>query len=854
MSTISEQNVLITYLADVSQVKSATKDAQRSVNTVDKTVERANTRIKTSGKELGRVVGQQVRFNAILQQQFGKIGLIFAEVATGARAVVGAIRAAVIPALGQLGAAIAATGVGALVIALGALIGAFFSTQRGADALTRTMNIVSSIFQRTLGVLQNLSFELLEAFKNPKQALEDLKDAIIENLVNRVQGAITLFRSLADVGAASFTIITEKIKGVFGAENQKNIDDANAKLKQGAIDARDAYLQTLTGVENLIDKIGDAAGRAGDLFRQGIEDGNRLTDIQIRIGELESKRNLRAAQLAREEKELQLILRDREKSENERQEAYDRILQITEQQAALDRQIIRLRQEEVKIRNAQNDTGRKAQQELNDLKAEEVTIEDRILDKRRELIRQLNTINSERRAEAERAAKEEAERLAKLQELTDTQLEALKRQFQSEKELLGLNKDRAKLTELEIKALETLTSRYTEAIITLQKETQRAIQDTEDQITSETVKAARERFEAGLVEFRIAKLKELNDFEGTEREKQEIANRINREIAEFQIAQNQDLLRELESLDLEILSDQQRAETEKNINAVRLAIEELKSSLKSESDPSGSFWGDFAISAQRAGDLAVQSMRDTTRLISDQLQEQVSIQEERVKRFEELARTGSARQLEIEENRLAKLQEAQIKNQEKQRRLDQAQILQNQAVAASEAIRAIAASFKEGGVLGIVTGTLTAAALGIALASISQNVGSLFGSLPAFKEGTEYLQGPGTGTSDSIVARVSKGERIVPADTNSKIREAVGGSFPNHLIPEAVGAWVAMPEIKAGLDNLGNVMGAGLGEIKQELLSLREEQRKMRIIFGMHKGEFAAMISQHKHDSDWQRR
>ena len=40
---------------------------------------------------------------------------------------------------------------------------------------------------------------------------------------------------------------------------------------------------------------------------------------------------------------------------------------------------------------------------------------------------------------------------------------------------------------------------------------------------------------------------------------------------------------------------------------------------------------------------------------------------------------------------------------------------------------------------------------------------------PSYATGTEYINGPGTGTSDSIWARVSKGERIVPAAINAEL-------------------------------------------------------------------------------------
>ena len=51
--------------------------------------------------------------------------------------------------------------------------------------------------------------------------------------------------------------------------------------------------------------------------------------------------------------------------------------------------------------------------------------------------------------------------------------------------------------------------------------------------------------------------------------------------------------------------------------------------------------------------------------------------------------------------------------------------------------------------------------------------------IPGFKAGTEFVDGKGTGTSDSIPAMLSKGERVVPADINKRLI-----SIPNSELPD----------------------------------------------------------------------
>jgi hypothetical protein len=55
--------------------------------------------------------------------------------------------------------------------------------------------------------------------------------------------------------------------------------------------------------------------------------------------------------------------------------------------------------------------------------------------------------------------------------------------------------------------------------------------------------------------------------------------------------------------------------------------------------------------------------------------------------------------------------------------------------------------------------------------------------MPEFAKGTEYVEGPGTGTSDSIMARLSKGERVMTARQNKPLLDM---GIKNDDIPKIV--------------------------------------------------------------------
>lgn len=148
---------------------------------------------------------------------------------------------------------------------------------------------------------------------------------------------------------------------------------------------------------------------------------------------------------------------------------------------------------------------------------------------------------------------------------------------------------------------------------------------------------------------------------------------------------------------------------------------------------------------------------------------EINAQKSKVDRFRELAEFGTAENLQLEEDRLDRLQKAREKEVENNKRLAAIQIAINQAVSASQTVTAITKAFAEGDPLGI-SAVIKAVLIGATIASSLATVANAFGALPAFKGGTDYVQGAGTETSDSILARLSKGERVVPAHENKELR------------------------------------------------------------------------------------
>jgi hypothetical protein len=136
---------------------------------------------------------------------------------------------------------------------------------------------------------------------------------------------------------------------------------------------------------------------------------------------------------------------------------------------------------------------------------------------------------------------------------------------------------------------------------------------------------------------------------------------------------------------------------------------------------------------------------------------------------------GFANDVDLLEEKLAKEQQARQDAEQKRLELEKKaanqRLVINAALQASEYVLAtikLARSEAGFGIAGIFT-ALAGLAVLAKLISQAKAQSSQFDEVPQFREGTPYLEGPGTETSDSIVARLSKGERVVDAANNKKI-------------------------------------------------------------------------------------
>jgi hypothetical protein len=355
------QTEQIRKLSDqLKEQESAIGNNVRNVGNYQGALKNATSEIKVFGVSLGSLQTTFNTYNSALKD--GKAQL--AGYITGQKAADGATKLSILStgglsaAMNVLRLALIATGIGAIVVAFGALVAAILSTQKGTDALNMAMTQIGAVFKATLGVAQELGFKLIEVFSSPKQAISDLIDFLQQNLVNRLNG----FKVALD--------------GILERDTKK---------------LTDGILQIGTGITNLTDKAQDFANKTGKFLKDNLSIGEQIAKLNKEIQVTEIDLNKQRAIAQAKENELLLIARNTNLSAKERKAAVDEIIASTEKLTKIEEDLQNKKIKALQLEQSLNDTGDKQKQELADLEAELINIQQQGQRKKLELIRVLNS-------------------------------------------------------------------------------------------------------------------------------------------------------------------------------------------------------------------------------------------------------------------------------------------------------------------------------------------------------------------------------------------------------------------------------------------------------------------------------
>lgn len=151
-------------------------------------------------------------------------------------------------------------------------------------------------------------------------------------------------------------------------------------------------------------------------------------------------------------------------------------------------------------------------------------------------------------------------------------------------------------------------------------------------------------------------------------------------------------------------------------------------------------------------------------------QTESALQEEIEKRRAGFANDASLLEQSLEEQQAAR-EEAERKRLELEKKAANQRLAINSIEQASNYVLAatkLTAAEAGKGIVGLFT-ALAGLSLLLKVISTARAQSAQFDDIPKFRTGTEFIEGYGSSDSDSIVARVSRGERVLPAKDNKRI-------------------------------------------------------------------------------------
>jgi DNA repair exonuclease SbcCD ATPase subunit len=375
--------------------------ATKGLNDLEKSIDGVNKEVKETSKSTQAMSGTLDKATGGAVSKFAAFKGAISGVTTGFK---------------SLKVAIIGTGIGALLIAVTSLGQAFTRSEEGQNKFAKILGVIGSVTGNLLDLLADLGENIISVFENPKQSIKDFANLIKDNIVNRFEGLLNLIPNLGKA-------VEQLFKGNF---------------KEAGKIAADSVGKVVLGVDSVTDSL-----------------DNAVESVKIADQRANAEKKARDLIVSRAQAE-QDIARLREKAVNkdkftaeERIKFLEEAGKISEDLAAKETEVAKLRLEAKRTENALTKSNKDDLNEAAQLEASVIQLETQRLNLQKRLSTELLTA----RNEAKKAAEEEPEvidkKLLKIQEIQEAYRQKQKdKDAETELEKINLEEER-KLAELE---------------------------------------------------------------------------------------------------------------------------------------------------------------------------------------------------------------------------------------------------------------------------------------------------------------------------------------------------------------------------------------------------------------------
>jgi len=364
----TQQDILLKFSADTGNVDSAIQDVQGGV-------EKTDTAVGGLTNQLDKMSGGAI---------------------TGFRNFTAGIKTGV-TGLKSFKVALAATGIGLLVVAIASLVSYFRSTKEGAEKLKVIMSTLGAVVDVIRDRVSEMGKILFEAISNPQETIKNLGKLIKENLMNRFEGMLELIPAVG-------TAISLALKGKF-SEAGKVATDAAGKV--------------FLGVESVTDAVGKAGEAIADLTEEIKKEAQAAADLEKALNKLKDEERDFIKQRAETNKQIaeaRLLAEDDTLAIEERIEALQRSVDLEQQ--TVDEQL-RLAEERARITREQVALGESTEEDLQrvaEAEAAVIDLQTASLKTQKRLQTELNSLKAEATAAQKAESEKEKKRIKDEQE------------------------------------------------------------------------------------------------------------------------------------------------------------------------------------------------------------------------------------------------------------------------------------------------------------------------------------------------------------------------------------------------------------------------------------------------------
>lgn len=403
----------ISFKADL--LLSADK-AKKDVEAVSKEVDKVQKSAKKAGDTTSKGFGGAItKATSGLQQMgvagTGAFGKVASAIGMGSKAAQG------------FKISLAATGIGLIIVAVGALVAGFMRLQENNDKLTRKLAGLKAIFEVIMDAIGFLATAIVDAFTNPQEAVDSITKGVqeffnwLKALGQLIITSIVITFEKMRLGVLRAAAATKEFFGLDATELREQIAATEAEIRElqnTAVEAAKAVVQPFVDMAEAVSNFREELGKAQDAA-EGLRSREiALEKQQIKAIESQAKRNKEIARL-------RLLYEEEGRSLEEREAALRSALDLEQQN--LDERLAMAREEAriITDKNALSESTREDLKREAEAKARVLQLEEQSLTKQKSISRQLRSLSDQRQAIIEKEAaaelKAHEDRMAALDEI-----------------------------------------------------------------------------------------------------------------------------------------------------------------------------------------------------------------------------------------------------------------------------------------------------------------------------------------------------------------------------------------------------------------------------------------------------